>query len=90
MGKYAYTVYYVSGWTLSSAAKALTVASKKRAMYATFAKAHSLEMEEAKLRKLPTSVVERRKRRAKVYCTEAYYEFVCFVESSRRPFCRVI
>ena len=58
VGKYARTVvYYVAGWTISSASKALTVATKKRAMYISFAKAHSLEMEEAKLRKLPTAVV---------------------------------
>ena len=69
LGKYTHTVlYFVAGWTLSSA-------SKKGAMYATFAKAHFLEMEEAKLRKLP------RKHRAKIYCTDEYYKFVCFVES---------
>ena len=38
-------------------------------------------MEEAKLRKLPTSVVERRKRQAKIYWMEEHYKFNCFVES---------
>ena len=51
VGKYAHTVvYFVAGWTLSGA-------QKKGSIYATFARAHSLEMEEAKLRKLPTAVV---------------------------------
>jgi hypothetical protein len=31
---------------------------------------------------LPTSLVERRKRRASVYCSREYFGFVCFVESN--------
>ena len=31
---------------------------------------------------LPTSLVERMKRRASVYCSREYFDFVCFVEST--------
>jgi hypothetical protein len=31
---------------------------------------------------LPTSLVERRKRRASVYCSRGYFDFVCFIEST--------
>ena len=31
---------------------------------------------------LPTSLVERRKRRASVYCSREYFGFVCFVKSN--------
>ena len=30
---------------------------------------------------LPTSLVERRKRRASVYCTREYFYFICVIES---------
>ena len=83
VGKYAKNVvYYVAGWTLYSASKALTIAAAKREMYAAFARAHSLEPTEAiNNANLPTSQVERRKKRGKVYCSEAYYKFICFLES---------
>ncbi len=76
-------IYYVAGWTLYSASKALTIAEKKRGVYRIFAQAHSQEKDEAKNANLPTSLVEKRKRRsAKIFCTKAYFEFICFVEST--------
>ncbi len=30
---------------------------------------------------LPTSLVERRKQKSLVYCTQQHFEFICFVES---------
>lgn len=84
VGKFAErVVYYVAGWTIYSASKALTVAEKKRDKYFLFAQAHCLGgKEEAKALGLPCSLVERRKRRAaRVYCSKEYYEFICFVET---------
>lgn len=83
VGKYARPmVYYVAGWTLVSASQALTIALGKREIYFTFARAHTITREQAVQLELPTGVVDRRKRRrAKVYCTRQYFDFICFVET---------
>jgi hypothetical protein len=36
----------------------------------------------AKIMNLPTSLGERTKRRASVYCSREYFDFVCFAEST--------
>ena len=75
-------IYYVAGWTLFSASRALTVAQKERGKYFQFFQAHNIEKLDAKDAKLPISIVEKRKQRsAKVYCSEEYFDFICFVES---------
>lgn len=30
---------------------------------------------------LPTTLVEKRKRNVAMYCTQQYFEFICFIES---------
>lgn len=82
VGKYAKPViYYVAGWTLYSTSKALTIAQSKRTIYFEFALAHSVNESSAKDAGLPTAYVNRRKRKLSVYCTQQYFEFICFVES---------
>ena len=82
VGKYAKPViYYVAGWTIFRASKALTIARAKRSIYFDFASAHSVNESAAKNAGLPTSLVDKRKRKSSVYCTQQYYEFICFVES---------
>ena len=63
VGKYAQPViYYVAGWTLFSASKALTVAENKRPVHRRFADAQCMiSGGEAKSAGLPTSLVDRRK-----------------------------
>ena len=64
MGKYARPVIYcVAGWILYSASKALTVAATKRAKYLASVHAHSLGKDGATEASLPTSLIDRRKRR---------------------------
>ena len=83
VGKYARPViYYVAGWTLFSASKAATIAASNREIYFAFARAHKLQKDEAKSKKLPISQVERRKRKnAQVYSSKDYFEFIFFVET---------
>jgi len=82
VSKYARPViYYVAGWTLHSMSKALTIAKANREMYTCFASDHCLGEVEARNLGLPISLVLRRKRRAKMFCTEAYFLFICFVET---------
>jgi hypothetical protein len=66
-------VYYVAGWTLNSASKALTFPNVKRLLHFIFAALHAIDEQSAKAMNLPTSLVERRKRRALVYCTWEYF-----------------
>jgi hypothetical protein len=47
-----------------------------------FAALHTIDEQSAKAMNLPTSLVERRKWRALVYCTREYFDFICLVESS--------
>ena len=80
IGKYALpVVYYIAGWTLYSMSKASTIAADKRALYFMFAASHTCN-ERATL-DLPTSLVEKRKRRASVYCSRKYFGFICLIES---------
>ena len=83
VGKYAHNViYYVSGWTLYKMSKALTIGKMQREQYFNFAREQCLDARSAKDAGLPTSIVERRKRFAKTFCTQQYFEFICFVEST--------
>ena len=84
VGKYSKPViYYVAGWTLYSASKALTIAKDKRSIYFKFARMQSISDHDAHDLGLPTYLVDRRKRGrgSSVYCTQQYFEFICFVES---------
>ena len=82
VGKYALPViYYVAGWMLYSALKASTVAVDNRPLFFRFAARHTIDECVAKRMNLPTSLVERRKRRASVYCTREYFDFICVIES---------
>ena len=82
VGKYALPVIYdVAGWTLFSALKASTVAVDNRPLFFRFAARHTIDECVAKGMNLPTSLVERRTRRALVYCTWEYFYFICVIES---------
>ena len=82
VGRYALpVVYFVAGWTLYSASKAATIAVDKRPLYFMFAASHTCDERAAKTMSLPISLVERRKRRASVYCSREYFDFICRVES---------
>ena len=82
VGRYALpVVYFVAGWTLYSASKAATIAAEKRPLYFMFAASHTCDERAAKTLSLPISLVERRKRRASVYCSREYFDFICRVES---------
>jgi hypothetical protein len=77
VGKYAMpVVYYVAGWMLYSASKASTIAADKRQLYFRFAASHRINKKEAKAVNLPTLLVERRKKRALVYCSQEYFDFI--------------
>ena len=83
VGKYALpVVYYIAGWTLYSASKASSIAADKKSLFFRFAAAQTINGCAAKSMDLPTSLVERRKRRASVYCSRECFDFVCFVEST--------
>jgi hypothetical protein len=82
VGRYALpVVYYVAGWTLYSMSKASTIAADKRPLYFMFASLHTCNERAAKMLDLPTSLVEKRKRRASVYCSREYFGFICLIES---------
>ena len=82
VGKYALPVIYdVAGWTLFSALKASTVAVDNRPLFFRFAARRTIDECVAKGMNLPTSLVERRTRRALVYCTWEYFYFICVIES---------
>jgi hypothetical protein len=73
VGKYALPViYYAAGWTLFSILKAAMVAADNRLLFFWFAARHTIDECVAESMNLPTSLVERRKRRASVYCTWEY------------------
>jgi hypothetical protein len=83
VGKYALPVVYcVAGWTLYSASKASSIAADKRSLFFRFAAAQTIDGCAAKSMDLSTSLVERRKWRASVYCSCKYFDFVCFIEST--------
>jgi hypothetical protein len=80
--KYALPViYYVAGWMLFSMLKASTVAADNRPLFFRFAARHTIDECVAKSMNLPTSLVERRRCRALVYCTREYFDFICVIES---------
>jgi hypothetical protein len=82
VGRYAMpVVYYVAGWTLYSASKASTLAADNRPVCFKFAASHTIDERAAKRMYLPTSLVERRKWWASVFCTRGYYNFICRIES---------
>ena len=82
VGRYALpVVYFVAGWTLYSASKAATIAAEKRPLYFMFTASHTCDERAAKTLRLPISLVERRKRRASVYCSREYFGFICLIES---------
>jgi len=82
VGKYALPViYYVAGWMLFGALKASTVAVDNRPLFYRFAARHTVDECVAWGMNLPTSLVERRKHRASVYCTQEYFYFICVIES---------
>ena len=66
----------MSGWVLHSASKALTVAVSKRAKYLAFIRDHSLGKDGAIEAGLPVSLINRRKRKSKVYCTKDIFESI--------------
>ena len=74
-------IYYVAGWTLHSMSHAKTVARDKRKMYFDFVWGNRMSRDQAIEADLPTKLVERRKRMAKMYATNNYFEFICFIES---------
>jgi hypothetical protein len=82
VGKHALKViYYVAGWTLYSASKALTKGIADRPLFQEFAQSQTIDADTAKGLGLPTSLVDMRKRSVSRYCTSEYFEFICFVES---------
>ncbi len=82
VGKYALpVVYYVAGWTLFSMSKASTVAADNRPVCFTFAASQTIDERAAKRMNLLTSLVERRKQGALVFCTRNYFDFLCCIES---------
>ena len=83
LGKYARPViYYVAGWTLYSASRALTISVKEREIYFSFVRRNNTTKEDAEKAKLPIDLVEKRTRRAaKMYASKAYYNFIWSVES---------
>jgi hypothetical protein len=72
-------VYYVAGWTLYSASKALTIPNVMRLLHFIFAALHAIDEQSAKAVNLPTSLVEKRKWRVLVYCTWEYFDFICLI-----------
>jgi hypothetical protein len=82
VGKHACPIiYYVAGWMLYSASKALTIARDKRPLFLEFSKAHSIDADIVKSSGLPLSLMERRKCSLSVFCSCDYFEFICLVES---------
>ncbi len=82
VGRYAMpVVYYIAGWTLYSASKALTLAADNWPVFFTSAASHTIDERAAKSMHLPTSLVERRKRRASAFYSSGYFDFICCIES---------
>ena len=75
-------VYYIAGWTLNiySASEASTNAADNRPACFVFA-SQTIDERVAKRMNLPTSLVERRKQRASVFCIRGYFDFLCCIES---------
>ena len=61
-----------------------TISKDKGQIYFDFAKNHTMDTEYAFSARLPTQLVEKRKRRhgSKIYCSNDFYNFIYFVEST--------
>ena len=84
VGRFARPViYYVAGWILHGMKQAKGVAQTEKQMFFDFVAHNCLNAESAKMAGLPTSLVERRKKKkgAIMYCTQQFYDFVSFIES---------
>jgi hypothetical protein len=82
VGRYTLPVgYYVAGWTLYSASNASTIAMDDRPVCFTYAAFQTIDERAVKRMNLPTSLVERRKWWALVFCTHSYFDFICHIES---------
>jgi hypothetical protein len=66
---------------LFNMSKASTVAADNRPLFFRFAARHTIDECVAESMNLPTSLGERRKRRALVYCTREYFDFICVIKS---------
>jgi hypothetical protein len=78
VGMYALpVVYYVAGWMLFSVSKATTIAADNRPVCFTFAAFQTIDERAATRMNLPSSLVERRKWQASVYCSREYFDFLC-------------
>ena len=89
LGKYVRPViYYVTGWTLYSASRALTISLQEREKYFLFVQRNNTTKEDAEKENLPIDLVEKRttRRDTKMYALKAYYNFICFVESVYLPY----
>ena len=62
--------------------KALTIGKIQREHYLNFLMEQYLDAKSAKDAGLTTLIAERRKRFAKTFYTQQYFEFICFVEST--------
>jgi hypothetical protein len=67
---------------LYSVSKASSIAADKRPLFFRFVAGQTIDGCAAKSMDLPTSLVERRKWRALVYCSREYFDFVCLVKSA--------
>ena len=56
--------------------KAKTIAKSQRMIYTQFAEMHCLSEDKARELGLPIGLVQRRRRRANMYCSEKYYNFI--------------
>ncbi len=74
-------VCYVARWRLYSASKASTIAAANRPVWFTFAASQTIDERAAKRMNLLTSLMERRKWWASVFCTRGYFDFICCVKS---------
>ena len=84
VGRFARPViYYVARWIVFSMKLARGIASAERQMFSDFVAHNSLDAEVAKSAGLPTSLVDRRKKKrgAKMYCSKQFYDFICLLES---------
>jgi hypothetical protein len=74
-------IYSAAGWTIYKAYKAMTILRDKRPEHYRFAAVQSINSSVAKSIGIPTSLVKRRQRGSLMYCTQQYFDFICFVES---------
>ena len=77
-------IYYVTGWTLQTKSQVKIFAKDNRQIYFGFVETHFLEANIATEAGLPTTRVAKRKKiqRAMMFCSNKYFNFICFVEST--------